>query len=141
MSAPLANPPGFGGHSPLFAKGMVGSNHSTPLSNGLANNGGGGINKNNMYSSYLSNATASATTPTEKGGQQQQRTPLYSKEVLPAFTSLPGNQPAVNGATMNGGAFHAINPPTMNGGGGGGGFHNSQFLQSGNGGMTPHTTT
>ncbi|KAK1737163.1 DnaJ domain-containing protein, partial [Skeletonema marinoi] len=145
-------PPGFGGHSPLFAKGMVGSNHSTPLSNGLANNGGGsggGINKSNMYSSYLSNATASATTPTtttmmaaEKGGQQQQqRTPLYSKEVLPAFTSLPGNQPAVNGATMNGGAFHAVNPPTMNGGGGGGGFHNSQFLQSGNGGMAQRTTT
>uniref|UniRef100_A0A7S2PH78 J domain-containing protein n=1 Tax=Skeletonema marinoi TaxID=267567 RepID=A0A7S2PH78_9STRA len=149
ISPPLANPPGFGGHSPLFAKGMVGSNHSTPLSNGLANNGGGGINKNNMYSSYLSNATASATTPTtsttmmaaEKGGQQQQqRTPLYSKEVLPAFTSLPGNQPTVNGATMNGGAFHAVNPPTMNGGGGGG-FHNSQFLQSGNGGMAPRTTT
>ena len=120
----LSNPPGFGGHSPLFAKGMVGSNNSTP--NGV---------KSNIYS-YLSNTS----TPTMIAKEVQQRTPLYSKEMLPAFNSLPGNQSqsAMNGTTMNGGAFNAVHQPSMDGGG----LNGSQLLQSavGNGGIAAHTS-
>eukprot|EP00986_Skeletonema_menzelii_P000837 scaffold242_cov148-Skeletonema_menzelii.AAC.3 len=136
VSPPLANPHGFGSHSPLFAKGMVGSNHSTPLSNGLANGGGGGSNNSNVYSSYLSNTSTPTTMPANNS--QQQRTPLYSK-----FDPLPGNPSAVNGgATLNGGSFHTgNNPPSINGGS----FHDSQFLQPtaarNNGGMAPHTSS
>jgi len=122
-SPSLSNPPGFSDHSPLFAKGMVGSNNSTPLSNGI---------KSNIYS-YLPNTSTTPTTMMTE--EAQQRTPLYSKEVLPAFNPLPGNQSAMNGATMNGGAFTAVYHPSMNGGGGG--YAGSRLLQSavGNGGM------
>ncbi|KAL7444176.1 hypothetical protein ACHAXM_009303 [Skeletonema potamos] len=121
-SPPLSNPPGFLDHSPLFAKGMAGSNNSTPLSNGLVN----GI-KSNVYS-YLPNTS----TPTTMAEEAQQRTPLYSKEVLSAFNPLPVNQSAMNGASMNGGAFNAVNHSAMNGGG----YTTSRLLQSalGNGG-------
>lgn len=143
----MTNPPGFGGHSPLFAKGMSSaagsggsSTHSTPLSNGLANTtngaGSGGL------ASYLSNTSTPTTTmmAAAEKSQQQQRTPLYSKEVLPVFP--PGNQ---SGATLNGGSFHEGNhpPSTMNGGGGASSsFHASRFLQpsagrNGGGGMAP----
>ena len=111
-ASPSADPPGFGGHSPLFAKGMTSnSNITTPLANGGISNNDGGIGSN-MYS-YLSNAS----TP----NSQQQRTPLYSKEALPTFTPLSANSnnASMNGASMNGGAFHAVNQHSMNGFGSG----------------------
>ena len=108
----LSNPPGFGGYSPLFAKGSSAppSNNSTPLSssNGV---------KSNIYS-YLS---SNASTPTSMMSdvvvnnqqqllqqqllQQQQRTPLYCKEVSPAFNtpSSSVNNDNNNKSMMNGG--------------------------------------